>query len=427
VEGERWIDLVRERRIRLGREVLLLAGAPEDWIQRRVEVLEVSSRRLVRRTVGVDLVLPDAETRERLRVGDDEHAPVMIPLGLLRKEQLIDFELGEGPDPRMLVRSALNALVASGALWSVAFFVDEVPQDAADAALPWFERIVAADVEDAGRAFAELFEDGGGTVPAAAGAIAAAPETRAIAEQLRDSYILLVEAPETGARHRLLNFATDQVVGERRRAGWRERLGARPSAVTVDVPGASQAASYHAEVVVPPGAALAAVALLDGDVALPAATHVIGERATVYPRGPSPPSARLRLDIAHERSFFFLPAAVIATLGALALAAGAIVVAAGGEPEPTATAILLSGLGAVTGLVIRQGESPLTRELHGAARLVLVGVIVAALVAATAAALGAGGAALGAIWAACAVVAAAAATILWISHRGGVTVRDVKT
>lgn len=51
-----WVDLARDRRISIGFNVVQLASEPENWIQRRVETLEVSSRRLVRRSVGVDLV-----------------------------------------------------------------------------------------------------------------------------------------------------------------------------------------------------------------------------------------------------------------------------------------------------------------------------------------------------------------------------------
>ncbi len=421
---ELWIDLARKRRILVGREVLLLASEPADWIQRRVETLDVSSLRLVRRTVGVDLVLPDADARKNLRVFDDEHAPLIVPLGLLRKRQLIDFDLAEGRDPRMLVTSAINTLIASGALWDVAFFVDEVEVEAADAALPWFERIVGAEIADADTAFDELFgPDGGVRLPAQARPVADALETRAIAAQLRESYLLLVELPETGQRHRLLRFATDQIVAPTTALGWRERLGVRRSVVGFDVPGGSQAASYHAEVTVPEGCALADVQLADGNRRVDAATQTLGSRATLYPRTPVGPAGEMKLGILHERAFFFLPAAVIATLLSLVVLSGGIVVLLGGQPEATAATVVISGFGAMSGLVIRTGELPLTRELHSAARLLLALVAVVALVAAAAVAFGAVGTLLGVIWVACGGISAAMASTLWSGFAAGYSAR----
>ena len=344
-----WEAIYAERRLTLRYAVLLLATAPEAWIQRRVEDIDVTSRRVVRRRLGVDLVLP--ADRADLRLGDDEHAPLVVPLGMLRKHQLIDFELAEGASSRMLVSARLNTIVAAGALWNAATLLDGVPPDVATRALPVFERIVAPDVGRAAKALAV-------GLPGRRLGGHDAPRTAALAGQLAESYLLLVELPETGARHRVVTFATDQILDEARTPPWAERIGLRPSEVTFDIPGASQAPSYHAEVRVPDGC---------------------------------------------------VPAALLA---------GALVADGATEPEPTATALLLSGLGAVTGLVIRPGEPPLTRDLHQVARWLLVVVLVLSLVGAGAIALGARDGTLAAIWAVCGVLAAAVAGTLGLSVRG---------
>src|SRR5882724_12296679 len=95
----------------MARAMLPLVVTPGAWIERRVEDVAISSPRLVRRSVTVDLVLPSNQDELRVDLADGS-SPLVLPLGLLKKEQLIDFDLAEGSSSLMLVRSGLNAIVA---------------------------------------------------------------------------------------------------------------------------------------------------------------------------------------------------------------------------------------------------------------------------------------------------------------------------
>lgn len=158
----------------------------------------------------------------------------------------------------------------------------------------------------------------------------------------------------------------------------------------------------------------AAVVLDEGDE-VPAATQLTGRRAAVFPRTACGPETQLVLELGHERGYFFLPAAIVSSVIAVVLLAGVLVTWAGHDPEPTASAILLSGLGIVTGLVVRGDEQPLTSELHELARGVLAGVMVAALAAAAVVALGASGTLLAALWTVASCVSVCGAATLSVS------------
>jgi hypothetical protein len=136
--------------------------------------------------------------------------------------------------------------------------------------------------------------------------------------------------------------------------------------------------------------------------------------ATVYVTQPTDKDAKLQLllEVSQERSFYLLPAAVIGTLICMVLTAGVAVAWAGGNPQSTASALLLSGLSTIAGLVIHRDDEPLTAELHGLSRGLLVSVCAAALGAAASIALGATGNTLAALWTAFLFVSVLATGIL---------------
>ncbi|MCW2951883.1 MAG: hypothetical protein JWQ48_1053 [Conexibacter sp.] len=358
----------------------------------------------------VDLALPEEGERAELRLDPrDASSPLVVPLGVMRKAQLIDFDLREGSSPLMLVRSELNAHVAAAIIGQEAASEGASPREVS-AAWPLLERIAGADRDASQDAFERVFATDAG------GAFGAGGAAWTIAEQLLTSYILLIELPETGSRRRLIRFATDQIVGVRDEHGSvAQRLGLQRAPLVLDLPGVDQAASYHAEVLVPPGSSVTAAVVQDGDRSVAAATQLTGRRAAIFPRSPSGRRTQLVLDVGQERGYYLLPAAIVSGLIALLLLAGVAVTWAGRDPEPTASAILLSGLGIVTGLVVRGDEQPLTAELHGLARAVLTVVMVAALAAAAVVALGATGYALAALWSLTLVISVGGAATLLVS------------
>jgi hypothetical protein len=224
-----------------------------------------------------------------------------------------------------------------------------------------------------------------------------------------DAYLLLVELPAGDSRRRLVRFATDQVVA-RKRSPTLERLGLRPTKLSLAIPSSDRALSYHAEVSVPSGCVIGDPMVFAGSDVIPTRTHVMGRRATVYLGEAA--GDRLEIQVGHDARYFLLPAAVISGLVAVVLAAGTVVVRAGVQPESTASALLLSGLGAVSGLVIRADEEELTAEIHSLAPIALLVVMAAALAAAGCVAFGAGGTILGALWSGMLAAAAAGAGFL---------------
>jgi len=420
---------------RLALPILRLLDKPEDWIQRRVEEITITSQRLVRRATTVDLVLPEAETRRELLLDpDDPSSPLVLPLGMQRKAELIDFHLGEGSKRLMLVRSSLNARVAAAVMAKVAL-LDDRPEEVTDAALPWLKRIAEPDLEDAHRAFEELFaadfkQQLDDDLRTARG-LALSEETKEIAEQLRDSYIMLIELPDTGTRRRLIRSATDQVVAEQggQRRSIANRLGLTATTITLDTPGASQTASYHAEISVPAGCVLSSAEVLGDARDDRTSRRLIGRRATVYIPQPTSKNAelQLQLEVSQERSFYLLPAAVIGTLICTVLSAGVAVTWANGKPQSTASALLLSGLSTIAGLVLHRDEDSLTAELHGLGRGLLVVISAATLGAAASIALGATHQTLAALWTVSLFVSVLATGILIVAAILGTPAKGQET
>lgn len=426
-----WAELYDDAAARLAWAILPLLFEPEspliesDWIQRRVEDIAITSQRLVRRTVTMDLVLPGSRERRELQLDPNDLAsPLVLPIARLRKEELIDFNLREGSTRLMLVRSALNARVAAALMVNVAFANGRSVEET-EAALPWLRRIAGANRADAKLAFDQLFEDG--NAPLAARMLAQDEATITLAEQLRDTYMMLIELPDTGVRRRLIQTATDQVVKDEKeqRRSPSNRLGLSATPIRLDIPGVSEAASYHAEVSVPPGCVLTSATVLDGAQEIPTGAHLIGRRATVYVSRPTSRDAKLQLEVSQERSFYLLPAAVIGTLICMVLTAGVAVAWAGGKPQSTASALLLSGLSTIAGLVIHRDDEPLTAELHGLSRGLLVSVCAAALGAAASIALGATGNTLAALWTAFLFVSVLATGILVAAAVRGTPVKSL--
>lgn len=251
-----WDELYDDAARRLASAVLPLLSQPDRWIQRRVENITITSQRLVRRTVSVDLVLPDVV--ERLILGldpNDADSPLVVALGMLRKAQLIDFDRSAGSTRHALLRSGLNTRVAAAVLANLAA-LEGRPHEAIQAAGAYFELIVGPDQAQADDAYDSLFGDGA-RAPRETAELQQGEALKTVARQLCDSY-MLIELPDTGVRHRLVSFATDQVLDWRPRSVW-QRLALASIAIELSAPGASQAASYHAELSVPAGCVLSSV------------------------------------------------------------------------------------------------------------------------------------------------------------------------
>lgn len=199
------------------------------------------------------------------------------------------------------------------------------------------------------------------------------------------------------------------------------RLGLIATPIKLDIPGASQTASYHAEVSVPLGCVLTSAEVLGDSNEIAISKRLIGRRATVYLKQPANKDAdlQLQLEVGQERGFYVLPAAVIGALICTVLAAGVAIAWANDQPQSTASTLLLSGLSTIAGLVLHRDEDSLTAELHGLGRGMLVSISAATLGAAASIALGATGYVLAGLWTASLLVSVAATSILVVAATRG--------
>jgi hypothetical protein len=129
----------------------------------------------------------------------------------------------------------------------------------------------------------------------------------------------MVELPARVTRHRLVSFATDQVVApEQPTRKVERRLGLASTPIVLDAPAADAAASFHAEVELPRGGAFAAAAVVASGRESESRTLLLGRRAALYPSVASGVETELALAVCQERGYFFFPAAGYPFFGRIA-------------------------------------------------------------------------------------------------------------
>jgi hypothetical protein len=360
------------------------------WRHRRVETLTVLSHEQVRRAVSVDFTVP-AEHREDLRLSEGEW---IVPLALLAKRPLANFDLRmEDVSSVPLLRSEETQVVARELLY-VMLELDEPAAADDPAAGPLIERVIGVDAVDVRAELAELDARHGGL-----------PGFAALAEGLARGFLLCAVLGDVG-RRRVIKFAYDEPLV---RADLRTHF--------YEAPGCAEAASYHAEVVVPDEMRAGRTELLD---------NVTGTVLAEGPRDADRPFVYYTADVGRrlepglsvrygtERGRFLAPAALLAWVIALELALPRLFadlrhLAAFGGP---AISVLLSITAVFSALVLRSGEHPLVRFMLARYRICLVAATLAAVLAGATLAFRASGVVLGWCWGAGAVVAALAAGIL---------------
>jgi hypothetical protein len=360
------------------------------WLHRRVETITVLSHEQVRRSVSVDFTVP-REHWDNLRLADGQW---IVPLALLAKRELVHFDLrAEDLSSVPLLRSEETQAIARELLYLLVDLDLEEPDVEPDVGA-LIERVLAAGPDDAEEAAA-----------AAAAWRDRLPSFAALAERLAGRFLLCAVIGDV-SRRRVVKFAYDELLGR-----------AKHALAFYYVPGAAEAASYHAEVDVPDELRARTTTLLDTatghvlaagprDADRPAVHYVAEPGADIQPT--------LRVHYGTERGRFLVPAALVAWVIALELLLPLLFadldhLAASGGP---AIALLLSSSAVFSALVLRSGEHPLVRALLAPYRLCLAAATVAAVLAGGVLAFQAASAALTAAWGTGAVAAALAATIL---------------
>ncbi len=375
----------------------LLTGE-HRWIHRRIETIDLLARELVRRRVTVEFTLPDALLGE-LRIGAD--GPWCVPIALLAKQPLRNFDLREHDEARPILGREHNGPIAAALVTAAARLAttaDVIEHEVGSL----LDVIAGADRPEARAALERLRRRG-----------AQSPQIATILDDdtsgwflatFAESYMLVALLPEPGGR-RILKYSYDEHVQfvhgrDRRARRLAQRFGWSPLVIDIAVPTAAHAASYHAEVVVPEELRLDAF-ILDARTERLLSTGIERsvDRASLHAPGVGLGAEPVLVAaISAERSDVpTLAFATSAVTAALLLAGAAI----GDLDSPTAgssVALLLAGSVLFTTAVARSGEHRLVRGIFSGPRWLLSIVALSALAGAAGVALGAEPGLRDAIW-----------------------------
>ena len=370
------------------------------WRHRRVETLTVLSHEQVRRAVSVDFTVP-AEYRDDLVVS--EAGECVVPLALLAKRPLVHFDLRNEEGHSVPLLTAQQNSVIDRELLYLALDSDLAAQDAPgpvqDAvSLAAGEVIEAVLSRGAGAEAVERLAREHGVEPL--------DDFRAMADVLSRNFVMWAVTRELG-RRRVFKFAYDEPFSQ------------RPGLTHYyDAPGATEAASYHLEVAVPPDLKARTTSLVDyatGEV-LAAGRRDVDRPALYYAADLARPPQEPGVVVAYgaERGRFLVPAAIVTAVITLLIALPLMLSDLDALAQSTGAAVglVLSTSAVFSALVLRTDEHPLVRLILVRYRLCLVASTLAALLAAAVLGFRAEPDALRAGWTAAAAVSAVAAAML---------------
>jgi hypothetical protein len=397
---EAWPDEELEARsVSIATAAAELLLDPAAWRHRRVETLTVLSHEQIRRAVSVDFTVP-VEWRDLLQLSPA--GEYVVPLALLVKRPLVHFDLRneEGHSVPMLT-AAQNAMIDYELLVAALEFdlehleVDEATVTAVmGAASPVIETVVGGG-SSAGTAD-RIERDVGLPLGRFSDLVAALGKGFIVWAVVRDI-----------DRRRVLKFAYDEPFAQLPKFRY-----------VYDAEGCAEAASYHAEVVVPPELKARTTILREfaTEVELARGPEDTDRPAVYFSVDPRNEPAQPVLAVAYgaERGRFLVPAAIVATVITLLVALPRLFAdleALAGSAGP-AIGLVLSTSAVFSALVLRTDEHPLVRLMLVRYRLCLVASTLAALFATAVLGFQADAWLLNAGWTVSAVVSAAAAGIL---------------
>lgn len=341
----------------------------------------------------MDFTLP-ADVIDELELNQSE--TVVVPIAYLKKRKLRNFDITHRRESVPVLTKAENGEILKEALRCAAKLAFETADLLVDDDHPSWEaldRIVEGREDVALHAKDEIVENArdGNEV---AGALLDYGATSVLIQMLPENYVLTALLPKSGARQ-IVKYGFDERLDMKgsfsnpfarmiRVAG--ETAGFAPLLLDIEVPAATRAASYHAELVIPEELRIEDAFALSGvpdssedpdtERLLDAEEHV--DRGSFYLPGVSPDDApHLMIGIRHQRAGFPLISAFVAALVTAVIVLGAWVVDIN-QSQPSATISVLLALSALlTGAVARIDEHPLVRHVLWAPRAVLglVGVI----------------------------------------------------
>lgn len=235
-----------------------LIANPEDWINRRVETVEMLSQEETRRRVSVDFTLP----------GDPDLLPstpegIAVPISVLAKQRRRNFSLRDESGNAVPVLGQFeNSVMAHAAILGVALNLmdsDDAPDEVFESIAESLWGVVTSpsdialeiagamlhDAEAKDSWLSKLFEDFA---------------FRRLLALLVDGYVLFAVIPEGGPRRRILKFSYGQDFEFEpiKPSPWRSRKGLRERwqapdghRFLIELEMSSWATSFHLEVAIP--------------------------------------------------------------------------------------------------------------------------------------------------------------------------------
>ena len=338
-----------------------------DWVHRRTERISFLDERLARRHVQIDFTLPDVTPALRSSDG----GIMLVPIMRLLKRTLTNFDLCDegGRAVPMLAREQHRHLL-SEALFLAA--LDELgrltvaAEEGTSAALGseldtelWrlCELVVRAAPGEADGALKGLY----------ALRLDERGRTSRIARMLADSFIVVAPLAAQPGLRRQLAFSLDEFIGDPqprlrteldRGAAWK----AKPLAFQIQ--GLSDVPSFHLDIEAPPGLWIVHRELWVSDEPV---RHPPGPptRARFYVRPSANSEGLATIRLRPQTSTIIRAAALVSWLAFSLLAATFLALWFGGfrDNDSNVPGLLLFLPGAVSALLVRSGEHPMTSDM----------------------------------------------------------------
>lgn len=288
-----------------GRRLLLLLLQSSTWVSRRTEHVSFRDDRSVVRRVTVELYVPkDAP----VFCGDDGQDYSLVPLSVMRRKTLVNFELRDENGHAVVLPSLRhNQAITESALLACA---DAVLAQAGDSLrakavsqseiAAFVHEVVSGDQRRLTAAYNSLKQET--AAPAVLGLVKH-DLFKTILDRLADNFVLWVMIPAGAPRRRVMTFSSDEPLRLHYRepsfeedtyelrkdlrfwrpAVWCSALGLTTTRIEFPVPAAENTASFHFEIDAPKGIQIAEASLLAGrpKAPEPSLDHVRGGFPTV--------------------------------------------------------------------------------------------------------------------------------------------------
>jgi hypothetical protein len=266
-----------------GRRVLLLLLQSSSWVSHRAEHVSFRDDRSVVRRVTVEFHVPEQDVP--VFCGDDGQAYSLVPLSVMRRKTLVNFELRDDAGRSVVVPTLRqNQAITESMLLACADAAIERADTASGGDVADFVHQVISGDQQGLRAAYKSLECG--TAAPAVLRLAEHKTFRAVLDRMADNFVLWVMIPVGTPRRRKLTFSCDEPLdphyrepgyekdegkyklGDKLRAWhprvWCSALGLTTTRIRFPVPAAENAASFHFEVDAPKGVQVVEASLLAG-------------------------------------------------------------------------------------------------------------------------------------------------------------------